>query len=763
MMSFIAELKRRNVVRVGVAYTVISWLLAQVAEFAFENFGAPEWVLKTLVVVLLLGLPLALIFAWVFEMTPEGLKREKDIERDQSITAHTGKKLEYVTAIGVALIVALLLAERFSPSVPEDATAETVAETVDETATPALPEVTAATSTISDKSIAVLPFVSMTASQEDEFFADGLSEELLNVLAKIEGLKVAGRTSAFYYKGKNEDLRTIAESLGVAHILEGSVRRSGNQIRVTAQLIKADDGFHLWSETYDRADGDTFVIQDEISSSVADALQAKILGTERPTGAASAGSVEARNLYLVAQASMSRRTLIDVRAARDLYAQASELDPSNSRYLAGFAHAVAIQYWNFKDITPDKAIKEAGAAIDSALDLSPNDPDILAIAGLVQELMASTAADPDAKARALAYYEQAIALDENNILALQWLASIYLDINEPEKSRQKFERVVELDPLNTLALTGLANAYYGLGAIDQARVHLYKVQALFPHLGMSYRYLSFGEYASGRLDKASFWMQRAASIDPNPLEIYSTVNNYIAFGWADDALEAAERYKQSSSGTDISRLVQARLDLDFENLAIEAYAIFDATGETVFAELGAWADASAGNCQSAVTTLERQFPSLKGEVIEYLDSQNLIDAVLLAYCNKEIGRDAEAARISDALFASDLISGDALIARPGLKLVRIGLHSVADDRDAALSELALIDPNNSPVAISSLSLPVDDLPIFATLANEDLFKKFATNQHYRLAQQARMFVSGETAQEIEQQVKLAGYTLGEWR
>lgn len=322
---------------------------------------------------------------------------------------------------------------------------------------------------------------------------------------------------------------------------------------------------------------------------------------------------------------------------------------------------------------------------------------------------------------------------------------------------------MELDPLNTLALTGLANAYYGLGAIDQARVHLYKVQALFPHLGMSYRYLSFGEYASGRLDKASFWMQRAASIDPNPLEIYSTVNNYIAFGWADDALEAAERYKQSSSGTDISRLVQARLDLDFENLAIEAYAIFDATGETVFAELGAWADASAGNCQSAVTTLERQFPSLKGEVIEYLDSQNLIDAVLLAYCNKEIGRDAEAARISDALFASDLISGDALIARPGLKLVRIGLHSVADDRDAALSELALIDPNNSPVAISSLSLPVDDLPIFATLANEDLFKKFATNQHYRLAQQARMFVSGETAQEIEQQVKLAGYTLGEWR
>lgn len=753
-MSFIAELRRRNVMRVGLAYIVISWLLAQVAEFAFENFGAPDWVLKTLVVVFLLGLPLVLIFAWAYEITPEGVKREKDVDRSNSITTQTGKKLDYVTVFGIVLLLGIAISDRFSLNTPTQPVSEPAELASTVAAVPVSTNI---------KSIAVLPFVSMTASQEDEFFADGLSEELLNVLAKIDGLKVAGRTSAFYYKGRNEDLRSIAKSLGVAHILEGSVRRSGNRIRVTAQLIKADDGFHVWSESYDRADGDTFAIQDEISSNVARALQAEIMGSSTETVAADSKSVEARNLFLIAQASIARRTLVDVRASRDLYAQASELDPDNPKYLAGYAQAVAVQYWNFKDITPDEAISEASAAIQQALVLMSPSADTLAIAGLVEELKASTAADPDAKAKALAYYRQAIDMDSNNILALQWLASINLDINEPEDARANFEKVVALDPLNTLALTGLANAYFSLGLREQSRRHLFKVQSLFPHLGMSYRYLSFGEYTAGRLDKASFWMQRAAEIDPNPLEIYINVGNYAAFGWADEALEAAERYKQSSAGTDISRLVQARLDLDFKNLAVEARTIFELTGESEFAALTAWAEAVSGNCKAAVATLERQYPSLKGEVIEYMDAPDLINAVLLAHCNKEVGRDKESARLTNALFASDLISGKALQFRPGLKLVRVGLHAVAGDRETALAELERIDPDDAPVAISALALPVDDLPIFEALFDAEPFKKFATHERYRIAQQARMLASGETAKEIQLQVEMAGYTLGDWR
>lgn len=748
-MSLFAELKRRNVVRVGIAYVVIGWLLAQVAEFAFENFGAPEWVLKTFTVVILLGLPLALFFAWAYEITPEGVRREKDIDRSQSITHLTGRKLDFVI-IG-ALVVALgyfvwerqVLVERV------DSTAQAPPANADEVLT----------DTPAKRSIAVLPFVAMSSSQDDEFFADGLSEELLNVLAKIEGLKVAGRTSAFYYKGKNEDLRTIADALGVTHILEGSVRRSGSQIRVTAQLIKADDGFHVWSETYDRADGDIFVIQDEISSNVARALRAEILGTPTRPTVVNENSVEAQNVYLIAQAALAQRSLPNVRRARDLYAQASVLDPSNPKYLAGFATAVSLQYWNFRDITSDEAISDAGAAIEKALQLEEPSADTLAVAGLVEELRALTANDQRAKEQALKYYQEAIQKDANNILALQWLASIYLDINEPALARENFQKVVDLDPLNVLSLTGLSQASFGMGLYDEARLHLFKMQSLFPELGMIYRYLANIEYSSGRLDKSNYWLGKAVDVDPNPFEIYSAILGYITFGWADEALNAAERYKQSSDGVDISRLVQARLDLDFQAVSEESKTLFEEIGEADFASISAWADSIVDRCDATISTLERQYPSLKGETLEYLDNQDMIDAVLLAHCNSDVGNRREAERLIGALLASGLISDKAIQTNRELGLVRVAAHAVAGDIPTAIAELEEIDFENMPLAISAIALPVDKLPVFVALYDEEPFQKYAMQERYQIARQARLLAAGETQQEIKAAVNAAGYVL----
>ncbi|MDX1403929.1 MAG: hypothetical protein R3192_05305, partial [Woeseiaceae bacterium] len=239
-MTFFAELKRRNVFRVGIAYVIVGWLLAQVAELAFDAYGAPEWVLKSVLFILLLGLPLALFFAWVFELTPEGIKLEKHVDRSQSITPQTGRKLDFII-IGVLVVaVGFLLVDKFLLSESPVASDEIMA--------------------MESQSIAVLPFVNM--SDDDDYFADGLSEELLNLLAKIPDLKVAGRTSSFAFKGRNEDLREIGEALDVSKVLEGSVRRSGNRLRVTAQLVNVEDGYHLWSETYDRQMADIFDIQD---------------------------------------------------------------------------------------------------------------------------------------------------------------------------------------------------------------------------------------------------------------------------------------------------------------------------------------------------------------------------------------------------------------------------------------------------------------------------------------------------------------------
>jgi TolB-like protein/ribosomal protein S10 len=737
-LSYFQELKRRNVFRAVIAYLE-------------EALNLPAWFDALVAALLAIGLPVVAVFSWVYELTPEGLLKTEDVPIEQSVTPRTGRRLDIFTAIGVVVLIGLVLADRIMGPSGEPAAEQTTAADAETTVAPAAE---------ADKSIAVLPFVAMTDSKDDEFFADGLSEELLNVLAKIKDLKVAGRTSAFYYKGKNEDLRSIADALGVAHILEGSVRRQGNQIRVTAQLIKADDGFHVWSETYDRESGDIFRIQDEISESVAQALQAEILGTTTQETPRTVNSAEAENLYLIGQAAIAARTLPNIRRARDLYAQASILDPANPKYLAGFSHAVALQYWNFRDISSAEAIKEAGEAIQKALNLGTPSSDTLAIAGLVEELRALALNDQDAKQKALDYYQQAIRQEPNNILALQWLASIYLDIREPEKAEFYFEKVIELDPLNTLSLAGLSSALRGVGRLDDARLHLFKIQSLFPQFGIAFSYLAALEYQAGRLDRTIFWMRQAVEVDPNPGEISFLLYNYLQFGWADQALEEAEHYNEAHGSIDISSLVQAQLDQDVDAIADEAKRLNAQLGEPRFADLSAWADAVAGRCDEAARTLDNQYPSLRGEVIEYIEDSDLIDAILLSHCKAITGEQTDTERLIAALWDSGMLSDSALQANKTLAIVRVALHAVDGNLDAAISDLVAIDRESMTLGIAPIVLPIDQLPVFEALYDTPEFQEYAKNERYQTARLARMLASNETEQEVIAMVEDAGFTMG---
>ena len=255
------ELKRRNVIRVAVAYLVAAWLVLQVADLVLENTAAPDWVMQVFMLLFALGFPLVLIFSWAYELTPEGLKREKEVDRTRSVTHQTGKKLNQIT-IGLLVVVVLVVAaERLL--MPHSGVSTPATETA---GTP-------------DRSIAVLAFEDLSQDGDQEYFADGLSEELLNVLAQNPELQVAGRTSSFAFKGQNKDLREIGELLNVAHILEGSVRKAGNRIRVTAQLINAEDGYHLFSESYDRDLTDLFAVQDELAARISEALHTELIGT----------------------------------------------------------------------------------------------------------------------------------------------------------------------------------------------------------------------------------------------------------------------------------------------------------------------------------------------------------------------------------------------------------------------------------------------------------------------------------------------------
>ncbi len=344
------ELKRRNVVRVGLAYVLVAWLLAQVAELALDSFDAPAWVIKSVLLLLALGLPVALFFAWAFEVTPEGIKKEKDVDRSQSITQNTGRKLNTLIISVLVIAVGMLLADKFVFQ--------------SESTLPA-PEATV----VDTNSIAVLPFVDMSPAKDQEYFTDGLTENLLHALAQIRELKVAGRTSSFAFKGQNTDLREIGEKLNVSNILEGSVQKAGGRIRITTQLINAKDGYHLWSETFDRDLTDIFKVQDEIAGAVATALRKSLLG-DVTTSNTTTEDFEAYNAYLLGLSYFNKRNTENWDKAIEQFRLAVEIDPDMALAWAGLSRAYSAKTGFGTEFAEGFAL--ARSAAERAIELDPN-------------------------------------------------------------------------------------------------------------------------------------------------------------------------------------------------------------------------------------------------------------------------------------------------------------------------------------------------------------------------------------------------------
>lgn len=346
MGQFFDELKRRNVVRVGLAYIVVGWLVFQVGEVLFPTFGAPEWVFKSLILLIALGLPFALLFAWAFELTPQGIKKTEEVDASESITPSTGKKLNLVTIVALVLALAYFIWDgQIRDDAVEPVTAEpAAAQPASEDSEPAGP---------GELTIAVLPFVNMSSDKEQEWFADGLTEEILNSLARMPELMVAARTSSFAFKGSNKDITEIASALGVAHVLEGSVRRSSDRLRVTSQLIRAKDGFHLWSETYDRDLADLIDIQENVAVAIASALEIA-MDPEALASMVSSGtsSVPAFEAYLQGLAygvsTVQTGDAYIFLNARDAYERAVELDPEFAK-----AHWELAKFWEIQRSTTD--------------------------------------------------------------------------------------------------------------------------------------------------------------------------------------------------------------------------------------------------------------------------------------------------------------------------------------------------------------------------------------------------------------------------
>src|SRR5437868_9645575 len=322
--NFFAELKRRNVYKVAVAYAVVGWLTIQAASIFLPAFNAPQWAMQVVILILVIGFPIALAFSWAFEITPEGIVRESEVTADESITHHTGRKIVALTIVLAVVATGLLIFQFVSPrsrSTPRQSEA----------------------ATISNKSIAVLPCDNLSGDPQNAYFSEGVQDEILTRLAKIAELKVISRTSTQRFKSAPNDLRQIAQQLGVENILEGSVQKANDQVRVNVQLINALTDAHLWADTYDRKLTDIFAVETEIAKTVADVLQAKLTGSEQHVIAARpTENTEAHQLYLKGRFFWNKRTGNDLKKSIDYFNQAIATDANYALAYAGVADAYVL-------------------------------------------------------------------------------------------------------------------------------------------------------------------------------------------------------------------------------------------------------------------------------------------------------------------------------------------------------------------------------------------------------------------------------------
>lgn len=468
-MSLFAELRRRNVFRVGIAYIVLAWLLLQVGDTLAPALHLPEWINSALAFFLILGFPLAIFFAWAFELTPDGLKLEKDVDREESITPLTGRKLD--RTIIVLLVFALGYFIWQSQKMPDEEIVESASV---------------------QESIAVLPFENMSSDEEQEYFSDGLTEELLNLLAKIPELKVTSRTSAFYYKGKDNKLSDIGRELNVDHILEGSVRKSGKKIRITAQLIEVATDAHLWSDTWDRDLDDVFEIQDEIAARVVDELRVQLLGA-LPHAVATDGDAYA--LYLQARHAINQRTYESLLRGEDLVDQALAIDPDYAPgwVLKAFVHS---QQADVGARLPHDAFPKARAAVDRALELDPDNVSAIALSADIMISYEQRYAD------AKPLFERALELDPNNVDALYQAGVFYAFAGQPERALELALATRERDPLLTANHATISYAYGMLGRHEEGAEVIRDRIRISPESYGSHAYLANHLMALGRHDEA---------------------------------------------------------------------------------------------------------------------------------------------------------------------------------------------------------------------------------------------------------------------
>ena len=694
-MSLFSELKRRNVFRVAIAYVIAAWLVLQVSELVLEAIEAPAWVLKALLLLAALGLPIVLLFSWAYELTPEGIKKEQDVDRSGSITHDTGKKLNQITIAMVVAVGVLVVVDRAYFASPSRPAAESATET----------EVRA------EKSIAVLAFEDLSADGDQEYFADGLSEELLNVLARMPDLQVAGRTSSFAFKGQNRDLREIGEILNVAHILEGSVRKAGNEIRVTAQLINAETGFHLYSDTYDRDLTDVFAVQDEIAAAITGALRTELIGTAVRETAET--SIDVYDLYLVARQKIYTRDIDELKEASRLLDQALAIDADYAPALAQKALVTTLMsdgVGSYGDIPGDEATPAARLIVDRALAIDPTLADAHAVSGLIMgdEMHRSNA-------EAIEVLEHALSLNPNLDNTRNWLSSAYAEASRNDEARALLEAAVERDPMYGPAFNNLIQSYLFTRDFDLANALVGRVDRIVGETDDVNQ--SWGMIALAQGDAARAIRRFEKTHEQNPRH---SINQL----WYGNALNAIGEFEGM---IDVGLSVQAASGLDQLGRHDEARAVLDTvpvgtSGNN--ANHGTMRTHTehfllTGQYDEAIRFVEENFESLDAmlQQFERTDGSNVRYLAPLAYAYLQEGRDAEFKIMTDALAEAKARREVARDMSFGSISSSIDLAALTGTDEEVLTQVQRLIDNNG------VGVNIFDTPMYDRMADNAEFQK----------------------------------------
>jgi TolB-like protein/Flp pilus assembly protein TadD len=519
--SFFTELKKRNVFKVGIAYLVLAWVVVQVTQAAVPALNMPEWMNTVVFFLGIIGFPFAIFFAWAFEVTPDGIKKESDVAPEDSISSHTSRKLDF-TIIGLLVLVAgyFIYESRFQSQ------SETL---VTEASSPEIDTPKDAAQEPEGSSIAVLPFVNMSSEPEQEYFSDGISEEILNVLAKIPKLHVTSRSSAFSFKGSKINISEVAKKLGVTNVLEGSVRKAGNRIRITAQLIEAGSDKHLWSETYDRELTDIFAVQDEISAAIVEALKAK-LGLEVHVAKRDMSNVnlDAHNEYLKGRFYIENRNKDDVEKALAHFEKAIVLAPDYAPSWMGKGWSINfLSELNYGNIPLAVALKRARPAIEKALQLDPNLPEAYGILGLIE-------VGSFENEKAIVNYKKAIALNPNYADVYSWYSNSLFE--QPKMALELIEKAVQLSPMSILANNNYAYYLIAFGRLDEAREVAMQMLTINDSHAFPYRVFGLIQRIEGRYAEAAISFNQAVMNSPEDFgAIFGKANSLAAIGLHEQA------------------------------------------------------------------------------------------------------------------------------------------------------------------------------------------------------------------------------------